>query len=117
MLSWKDFSVFESGSGHCLAHYEILRRHGAVVPFEPNKIAHAMMKGFMAVQCVLAFAQRVCSGWVHGLWRALKPSKINKHVCDRATRLDRPNHSLTLQAQSWQQGFFGSTKPDMHNAP
>ena len=32
-----------------LDHYQILRRNGAVVPFEPNKIAVAMMKAFLAV--------------------------------------------------------------------
>jgi ribonucleoside-diphosphate reductase alpha chain len=32
-----------------LAHYQIIRRNGAVVPFEPNKIAVAMMKAFLAV--------------------------------------------------------------------
>ena len=34
---------------HMLAHYQIIRRNGAVVPFEPNKIAIAMMKAFLAV--------------------------------------------------------------------
>ena len=32
------------------AGYQIIRRNGAVVPFEPNKIAIAMMKAFLAVQ-------------------------------------------------------------------
>ena len=32
-----------------LAHYQIIRRNGGVVPFEPNKIAIAMMKAFLAV--------------------------------------------------------------------
>ena len=34
---------------HSLAHYQIIRRNGAVVPFEPQKIAVAMMKAFLAV--------------------------------------------------------------------
>jgi ribonucleoside-diphosphate reductase alpha chain len=34
---------------HPLHHYQIIRRNGAVVPFEPNKIAVAMMKAFLAV--------------------------------------------------------------------
>ena len=29
--------------------YQIIRRNGAVVPFEPTKIAVAMMKAFLAV--------------------------------------------------------------------
>ncbi|MGJ7525493.1 ribonucleoside-diphosphate reductase subunit alpha [Variovorax sp. GB1P17] len=38
-----------SSTGQNLAHYQIIRRNGAVVPFEPNKIAIAMMKAFLAV--------------------------------------------------------------------
>jgi ribonucleoside-diphosphate reductase alpha chain len=36
-------------SHHTLASYQIIRRNGAVVPFEPSKIAVAMMKAFLAV--------------------------------------------------------------------
>jgi ribonucleoside-diphosphate reductase alpha chain len=36
-------------AGNALANYQIIRRNGAVVPFEPNKIAIAMMKAFLAV--------------------------------------------------------------------
>src|SRR3569833_641551 len=32
-----------------LANYQIIRRNGSVVPFEPNKVAVAMMKAFLAV--------------------------------------------------------------------
>ena len=32
-----------------LANYQIIRRNGAVVPFEPNKVTVAMMKAFLAV--------------------------------------------------------------------
>lgn len=32
-----------------LSHYQIIRRNGSVVAFEPNKIAVAMMKAFLAV--------------------------------------------------------------------
>ena len=36
-------------SSGALSQYQIIRRNGAVVPFEPNKIAVAMMKAFLAV--------------------------------------------------------------------
>ena len=36
-------------AAHTLSQYHIIRRNGAVVPFEPNKIAVAMMKAFLAV--------------------------------------------------------------------
>ncbi len=38
-----------SSPSNPLANYQIIRRNGAVVPFEPNKIAVAMMKAFLAV--------------------------------------------------------------------
>ncbi len=38
-----------AGAGSALDHYQIIRRNGAVVPFEPQKIAVAMMKAFLAV--------------------------------------------------------------------
>ncbi|RYF34179.1 MAG: hypothetical protein EOO26_05505, partial [Comamonadaceae bacterium] len=41
--------VAGSPAGNALSHYQIMRRNGAVVPFEPNKIAIAMMKAFLAV--------------------------------------------------------------------
>ena len=41
--------VRHSAPNHLLTHYQIIRRNGAVVPFEPNKIAIAMMKAFLAV--------------------------------------------------------------------
>jgi ribonucleoside-diphosphate reductase alpha chain len=39
----------ESPQASVYASYQIIRRNGAVVPFEPNKIAVAMMKAFLAV--------------------------------------------------------------------
>jgi ribonucleoside-diphosphate reductase alpha chain len=38
-----------SAPQQALNHYQIIRRNGAVVPFEPAKIAIAMMKAFLAV--------------------------------------------------------------------
>ena len=35
--------------GQAFANYQIIRRNGAVVPFEPSKIAIALMKAFLAV--------------------------------------------------------------------
>jgi ribonucleoside-diphosphate reductase alpha chain len=38
-----------AASSAVFAHYQIIRRNGAVVPFEPSKIAVALMKAFLAV--------------------------------------------------------------------
>jgi len=43
----QDRAVIDSHNS--LNHYQIIRRNGAVVPFEPAKIAVAMMKAFLAV--------------------------------------------------------------------
>ena len=42
-------SINLSTPSNGLAQYQIIRRNGAVVPFEPSKIAVAMMKAFLAV--------------------------------------------------------------------
>ncbi|QDL53637.1 ribonucleoside-diphosphate reductase subunit alpha [Rhodoferax aquaticus] len=42
-------SAAETVASSTLSHYQIIRRNGAVVPFEPGKIAIAMMKAFLAV--------------------------------------------------------------------
>jgi hypothetical protein len=118
MLTWKEAAFSEpAGESPALAHYQIIRRSGAVVPFEPNKIAQAMMKAFMAVHGVYAFARSICSGWLHGFWRALKPSKVGAWSGARTASLDRPIRVVPLHDQSRMQGFFGSSKPDMRNAP
>ncbi|MBP8287669.1 MAG: ribonucleoside-diphosphate reductase subunit alpha, partial [Rhodoferax sp.] len=41
--------VLSTSGSSTLSQYQIIRRNGAVVPFEPNKIAVAMMKAFLAV--------------------------------------------------------------------
>ena len=49
VLSHQIRTVSTSADVTPLNHYQIIRRNGAVVPFEPNKIAVAMMKAFLAV--------------------------------------------------------------------
>jgi hypothetical protein len=117
MLTWEETAVSGQPHAGAFAHYQIIRRHGAVVPFEPNKIAHAMMRAFMAVHGALAFAQDICSGWLHGLWRAIKPSKACANGVDRAAGLDHFTRLAPQPGRSKQQRFFGSSKPDMRNAP
>ncbi len=57
----------ESSSVNVLAHYQIIRRNGAVVPFEPNKIAVAMMKAFLAVHGTQGAASASVRETVDGL--------------------------------------------------
>ena len=39
----------QNSTTNTFSNYQIIRRNGSVVPFEPNKIAVAMMKAFLAV--------------------------------------------------------------------
>ncbi len=57
----------ESSSVNVLAHYQIIRRNGGVVPFEPNKIAVAMMKAFLAVHGTQGAASASVREMVDGL--------------------------------------------------
>jgi ribonucleoside-diphosphate reductase alpha chain len=50
-----------------LDHYQIIRRNGAVVPFEPSKIAIAMMKAFLAVHGTQGAASASVREMVDGL--------------------------------------------------
>ncbi|TAH11139.1 MAG: ribonucleoside-diphosphate reductase subunit alpha [Curvibacter sp.] len=57
----------ESSMVNTLSHYQIIRRNGAVVPFEPNKIAVAMMKAFLAVHGTQGAASASVRETVDGL--------------------------------------------------
>ena len=54
-----------------LDHYQIIRRNGAVVPFEPSKIAVAVMKAFLAVHGTQGAASASVRDTVDGLTQAV----------------------------------------------
>jgi ribonucleoside-diphosphate reductase alpha chain len=54
-----------------LAQYQIIRRNGGVVPFEPSKIAVAMMKAFLAVHGTQGAASASVRETVEGLTQAV----------------------------------------------
>ena len=62
-----------------LSQYQIIRRNGAVVPFEPNKIAVAMMKAFLAVHgtqgAASASVRETVEDLTQGVIRALMRSR------------------------------------------
>ena len=64
---------------HTLTHYQIMRRNGAVVAFEPSKIAVAMMKAFLAVHgtqgAASASVREVVDGLTQAVVRALMRSR------------------------------------------
>ena len=69
--------------------YQIIRRNGAVVPFEPHKIAVAMMKAFLAVHgtqgAASASVREAVDGLTQAVMRALlrsRPSGGTFHIED-----------------------------------
>jgi ribonucleoside-diphosphate reductase alpha chain len=72
-----------------LVHHQIIRRNGAVVPFEPNKVAIAMMKAFLAVHgtqgAASASVREVVDQLTQAVVRALmrsRPSGGTFHIED-----------------------------------
>jgi len=69
----------ENPTAQPLNHYQIIRRNGAVVPFEPNKIAVAMMKAFLAVHgtqgAASASVREVVDSLTQAVVRALMRSR------------------------------------------
>jgi len=61
------------------ADYKIIRRNGAVVGFEPDKIAVAMTKAFLAVQGNGAAASAGMREKVHALTQAVVQSLVRRH--------------------------------------
>ncbi len=82
-------SPLSATSSQTLAQYQIIRRNGAVVPFEPSKIAVAMMKAFLAVHgtqgAASASVRETVDGLTQGVVRALmrsRPSGGTFHIED-----------------------------------
>ena len=79
LLSNPSNSQTPPSASHALANYQIIRRNGAVVPFEPNKIAVALMKAFLAVHgtqgAASASVREVVDGLTQAVIRALVRSR------------------------------------------
>lgn len=118
MLIWEEAEVSDQPlASDVPTRYQIMRRQGAVVAFEPNKVASAVMQAYMGVNSALAFVESVCRAGLCGFWRAIKPSQVVAIAGDRAVRLDRQLRCARQREQYKQRHFFDDTKPDMRNAP
>ncbi|MDQ3060964.1 MAG: ribonucleoside-diphosphate reductase subunit alpha [Pseudomonadota bacterium] len=69
----------DTAAAHPLTDYQIIRRNGAVVAFEPSKIAVAMMKAFLAVHgtqgAASASVRETVDSLTQGVVRALMRSR------------------------------------------
>jgi hypothetical protein len=122
MLTWDELDELDGGP---LAHYQIIRRNGAVVPFEPSKIAHAMMRAFLAVHgdngCN-ARARLPIFGWSNS-YSTLQVERcpdlvamggwIKQHLLSLFKSKDRTVKMWTGKLS----GFFSASKANLRNAP
>ncbi len=120
-----------------LAHYQIIRRNGAVVSFEPNKIAVALMKAFLAVHgtqgAASASVREVVEDLTQNVVRALmrsRPSGGTFHIEDVQDQVElglmrSSNHEVarayvlyrerrTQERTQQQQVAPASTEPRLH---
>ena len=86
--------VAAQASTNPLANYQIIRRNGAVVPFEPNKIAIAMTKAFLAVHGTQGAASASVREMVDGLTQQVIRALV------RRARAAAPSISRTCRTRS-----------------
>ena len=106
-------------------HYAIIRRNGNLVPFEPQLIAQAMMKAFLAVHQTmrtgstwntLSFLRNTLSSrvsqWYSHERLEVRLAKMGGVACIRARCRDN-----TVLRDGAASGFFSAAKPNLRNAP
>jgi len=124
MLVWKDGPSGPSAPA-APNHYAIIRRNGCVVPFEPQAIAVAMMKAFLAVHQTI---RRSCSWHPFSYLISTLSSRISQwHSHERlqvsfpktggGARLGAQRRDNTVLRDGAAGGFFSAAKPNLRNAP
>jgi hypothetical protein len=122
MLTWDEL---DEPNGGPLAQYQIIRRNGFVIPFEPDRIADAMRRAFLAAR-----------GNLGGVALGLQPvfCRSNAHSPCPITRSHDligmgawiRQHFLSLfKPRGWTgkvvapkpTGFFSASKANLRNAP
>ena len=122
MLTWDEFEEPNSGS---LAQYQIIRRNGAVVPFEPSKISNAMMKAFIALHGTCTFiggpafprcklpSSLLSATAIYRRSMLATASSTKQHLFALSKLV-----GATIKLQPGKaNGFFSATKSNLRNAP
>lgn len=124
MLVWMDSPSGPSAPA-APNHYEIIRRNGTVVPFEPRKIAEAMMKAFMAVHQTMrrsctwhpfAYLMSTMSSRV-SQWYSHERLEVRFPKMGGGARLSARQRDNTVLRDGAAVGFFSAAKPNLRNAP
>ena len=126
MIVWKSD---QPGVCEALAHYQIIRRNGAMAPFEPSKIAEAMMKAFMAVHGTLTDRERrltlfeglILSSFQRvSVWKCqirLLALDFKRALLVQATYVVGRVGAGMQAGAGMGRGFFSAAKPNLRNAP
>jgi len=111
------------------AHYQIIRREGAVVPFEINPLVEAMKKVFLALlkisrglrsrtsvfgELLFSFAERV-SCWPRQL--GLLALDFKRAALAQGACMQRSIGTGMRIGAGAGRGFFSAVKPNLRNAP
>ena len=106
-------------------HYAIIRRNGNLVPFEPQLIAQAMMKAFLAVHQTmrtgstwntLSFLRNTLSSRV-SQWYSHERLEVRFPKMGGGPRLGARRRNNTDLRDGSTSGFFSAAKPNLRNAP
>ena len=115
--------------GETVSRYLIIRRDGAVVPFESSKVAETTLKAFLAIHGTLNGRHRLVSQfsemllsvgestlvWLYEIW----PSALhrNQALPVHKSRASLNVEAIELFAAGKKLGFFSAVKPNLRNAP
>ncbi len=108
-----------------LDHYAIIRRNGCVVPFEPQRIAVAMMKAFLAVHQTMrrsctwhpfSYPMSTLSSRV-SQWYSHERLEVRFPKMGGGVRLSARCRNNTDLRDGSTSGFFSAAKPNLRNAP
>ena len=109
----------QPGVSETLAHCQIIRSNGAVIPFEPSKIAEAMVKAFMAVHGTVTERERPFFERA-SVWRSqirLLALDFKRVLLVQATHGQRRTGTGAQVGADGGGGFFSAAKPNLRNAP
>lgn len=122
MLTWDELDEPNGGS---LAYYQIIRRNGSVIPFEPDRIGNAMRRAFMAVHgniggVALGPQPIYCRATTHSpcqITRSHDLIGMGGWIRQHFLSLFKPCGWTGKVVAPKSAGFFSASKANLRNAP
>ena len=106
-----------SAALNALANYQIIRRHGSTMPFEPNEIVATMEKSFHDAHSI---DRGQLASESHSKLAFKWPTSWHLPVHERSVQLRRMGGCMGRRRRldgAMSQGFFSSEKSNLRNAP